>query len=340
MSPLVVPPMIRHHTSPHDPTSLVVSELYRMRAPRETHLSFNLFTIYIYLQLLHLLLNMGNVCRATKSRQVIDPESFEDRYNLIDRLGEGGFGEVYTCVELKTGATLAAKLVTNSRVTEWSKSDVERVPMEVKAMASCDHPNIIHLLDYFVYQKHSIILMEKPSDSVDLFNYTAYLGGVSETETRQIMQQILEAVWYLHYDARIVHRDIKPENVLVDVRTKSCKLIDFGAATWFHPNTYTEFAGTRLYAPPELLITGRYKAEPLTAWSLGATLYFTLFSRLPFPDEQAILDCVIHLPTNCSLSTACLQFLESCLHPHPAGRLSVDRLLKHPWISNIGFFLQ
>ena len=283
---------------------------------------------------------MGNVCRATKSRQVIDPVSFDERYTLIDRLGEGGFGEVYTCVEMKTGNNFAAKLVNNTQVTEWSKTDVERVPMEVKALASCDHPNIIQLVDYFVYQKHSIMVMEKPADSVDLFNYTAYLGGVSETETRQIMQQILEAVWYLHYDARIVHRDIKPENVLVDVRTKTCKLIDFGAATWFHPNTYTEFSGTRLYAPPELLLTGRYKAETLTTWSLGATLYFTLYSRLPFPNEQAIVDCVIHLPSNCTLSTACLQFLESCLHPNPAKRLSADGLLKHPWLANIGFFLQ
>jgi serine/threonine protein kinase len=283
---------------------------------------------------------MGNVCRATKSRQVIDPVSFEDRYTLVDRLGEGGFGEVYTCVELKSGSTFAAKLVDNSRVTEWSTTDEERVPMEVKALASCDHPNIIQLLDYFVYQKHSIMVMEKPSASVDLFNYTAYLGGVSETETRQIMQQILEAVWYLHYDARIVHRDIKPENVLVDVRTKSCKLIDFGAATWFHPNVYTEFSGTRLYSPPELLLSGRYKAESLTTWSLGATLYFTLFSRLPFPDEQAIVDCIVRLPSNNALSPDCLQFLKSCLHPKPARRPSADGLLKHPWLANIGFFLQ
>ena len=284
---------------------------------------------------------MGNICRATKSSQVIDPPSaFDERYTLLDHIGEGGFGEVYTCLEVESGATFAAKLITNSRVTEWSKSDVERVPMEVKAMASCDHPNIIKLLDYFIYQKHSILVMEKPLDSADLFNYTAYLGGVSETETRQIMKQILEAVWYLHYDARIVHRDIKPENVLVDVRNKSIKLIDFGAATWFHPNTYTEFSGTRLYAPPELLLTGKYKAETLTTWSIGATLYFTLFSRLPFPNEQAIVDCTIRLPSSCSLSPDCLLFLQSCLHPDPARRPSADGLLKHPWLANIGFFLQ
>ena len=281
---------------------------------------------------------MGNVCRATRSRDVIDPIAFHERYALQDRLGDGGFGEVYNCVELQSGAILAAKLITNSSIRDWSHIDGERVPTEVKAMACCDHPNIILILDFFVYQKHSIILMEKPADSVDLFNYTAYLGGVSETETRQIMQQILEAVCYLHYNARIVHRDIKPENVLVDVRTKSCKLIDFGAATSFHPNIYTEFSGTRLYAPPELLLTGQYRAEPLTSWSLGATLYFTLFSRLPFPDEQATLDCTIILPSNCSLSSSCLQFLKSCLHPSPDQRATADSLLKHSWITDAGIF--
>lgn len=282
---------------------------------------------------------MGNICRATKSRQVIDPVGFEERYSLVDRIGDGGFGEVYTCVELKTGTHYAAKLITNSRVTEWSKSDVERVPMEVKALVSCDHPNIIKLVDYFIYHKHSIMVMEKPLDSVDLFNYTAYLGGLSEVEAKLIFRQILEAVWYLHYNARIIHRDLKPENILVDVRTKSVKLIDFGAAGFFHPNIYTEFAGTRLYSPPELLSTGKYRAEPLTAWSIGACLYFTLFSRLPFSSDQAILDNTIYLPANCSLSPHALNFLEKCLHPNPACRLTVDGLLRHPWIATTPKFL-
>ena len=279
---------------------------------------------------------MGNVCKATKSTDVIDPASFYQRYALQDRLGEGGFGEVYTCVELQSGATLAAKLITNSTIRDWSQVDGETVPMEVKTMVCCDHPNIIPILDYFVYHKHSIILMEKPAHSVDLFNYTAYLGGISEMETRLIMKQILGAVCYLHYHARIVHRDIKPENVLIDVRTKSCKLIDFGAATFFHPNTYTEFSGTRLYAPPELLLTGQYRAEPLTSWSLGATLYFILFSRLPFRDEEAILNCTILLPPNCTLSSLCLQFLKSCLHPSPDLRSTANCLIGHSWITGSG----
>ena len=283
---------------------------------------------------------MGNVCRATKSRKISDPQLFEERYTLMDHIGEGGFGAVYTCVETKTGNKLAAKLVDNSLVEEWSKSDVDHVPMEIKTLASCDHPNIIKLMDFFVYQKHSIVVMEKPVDTVDLFNYTAYLGGVCEAEAKVIMQQIVEAVWYLHYDARIVHRDIKPENVLVDVRTKTCKLIDFGAAGWFHPNTYTNFSGTRLYAPPEVLLTGRYKAEPLTSWSLGATLYFILFSRHAFSNEDAIINSSIALPSNCPLTPACLHFMHSSLHPDPASRLTVDQLNKHPWLSNIAFFFR
>ena len=282
---------------------------------------------------------MGNVCKATKSDKITETQQFDDRYSLSDHIGAGGFGTVYTCFGLETGAKFAAKLVDNCKVEEWSKSDVERVPMEVKTLVSCDHPNIIKLVDYFVYHKHSVLVMEKPADHVDLFNYAAYLGGVCETDARTIMRQIVEAVWYLHYDVRIVHRDIKPENVLVDVRTKSCKLIDFGAAGWIHPNTYTDFSGTRLYAPPEVLLTGKYKAEPLTSWSLGASLYFILFSRLPFHDEDAIVNSSILLPSNCPLTPACLHFLQSCLHPDSASRPTVDQLNKHHWMENMSFFL-
>ena len=283
---------------------------------------------------------MGNSCRASKSRKVANPEQFDDRYVLIDHIGEGGFGTVYTCLETKTGSHYAAKLIDNLQVEEWSRSDAEIVPMEIKTLISCDHPNIIKLLDYFIYQKHSILVMAKPADNVDLFNYSAYLGGVCETEAKLLMQQIVEAVWYLHHNALIVHRDIKPENVLVDVRTKSCKLIDFGAAGWFHPNTYTQFSGTRLYAPPELILAGKYMAEPLTSWSLGATLYFILFSRLAFPNEQAIMNSAVHLPSNISLSSACLHFMKSCLTLYPSERPTIDQLNKHPWLANVGFFFK
>ena len=283
---------------------------------------------------------MGNACRAPKSPKIIDAQQFSDRYTMLDHIGEGGFGTVYTCVDSTTGNQFAAKLIENSQVEEWSKSDVQRVPMEVKTLVSCDHPNTIRLFDYFIYHKHSILIMEKPLNHVDLFNYTAYLGGVCETDARMIMQQIVEAVWYLHYDARIVHRDIKPENVLVDVRTKSCKLIDFGAAGWIHPNTYTNFSGTRLYAPPEALISGKYKAEPLTSWSLGATLYFTLFSRLAFSDEDAIMRSTLCLPNNCPLTPSCLHFMQSCLNPDPLNRPTVDQLNKHPWLENLALFFK
>ena len=79
---------------------------------------------------------MGNTRRATNSRKLDDPQRFEERYTLLDHIGRGGFGAVYTCVETNTANKLAAKLVDNSQVEEWSKSDVENVPMEIKILWS------------------------------------------------------------------------------------------------------------------------------------------------------------------------------------------------------------
>ena len=278
---------------------------------------------------------MGNICRAAKKKtsSTPDPNSFEARYSLVDHLGEGGFGEVYTCTDLVTGTTAAAKFVSNSNISEWARSDVERVPMEVKCLISCSHPNIISLLDYFVFNRHSVVVMEKPSSSVDLFNYTTYLGGISEQEARYLFSQLITALHYLMYNVRILHRDIKPENVLVDVRTRQLRIIDFGAATWYRPGTYTSFTGTRLYAPPEVILDGRYTGEALTVWSFGATLYFSLFSRHPFPTEPAILDGRILLPSPCYLSSSCLRMLELCLHPDPAYRSTVDFLMRERWLN-------
>ena len=322
-------------TSPHDLTRLEFL-YYKTHGPPSYFINYFVY-YYNHLQATLLFIHlqtMGNVCKAPKSPKISDPQQFNDRYTMLDHIGEGGFGTVYTCVDSTTGAHFAAKLIENSKVEEWSKSDLEQVPIEVKTLVCCDHPNIIKLIDYFIYYKHSILIMEKPLNHVDLFNYTAYLGGVCETDARIIMQQIVEAVWYLHYDARIVHRDIKPENVLIDVRNQSCKLIDFGSAGWIHPYTYTNFSGTRLYAPPEVLVSGKYKAEPLTAWSLGATLYFTIFSRLAFSHEDDVKRSTLLLPSSFPLAPACLHFMQSCLHPDPLSRPTVDQLNKHPWLVN------
>ena len=67
---------------------------------------------------------MGNACRAPKSPKITDPQQFSERYTMLDHIGEGGFGTVYNCVDSTTGTQFAAKLVENSQVEEWSKSDV------------------------------------------------------------------------------------------------------------------------------------------------------------------------------------------------------------------------
>ena len=278
---------------------------------------------------------MGNICAANKI-PTINPAGFESKYTLMSRIGEGGFGEVYTCIQSSNGACHAAKLIDNCDVIEWATTDTDRVPMEVKALAACDHPSVIKLIDYFVFHKHSIIIMEKPAEAVDLFNYVAYLGGLAETEARVVMRGIIEAVWYLHYSARICHRDIKPENVLIDVRTRSVKLIDFGAAIWIHQDA--EFSGTRLYAPPEVILTNKYKPEPLTTWSLGVTLYFILHCKLPFISEQ----CIIKADPEISplYSGLCQQFLTVALCPLAGLRPTVDGLGRHPWLDNMAFYFK
>ncbi|KAF9944460.1 Homeodomain-interacting protein kinase 3, partial [Mortierella alpina] len=176
------------------------------------------------------------------------------RYLILDVLGQGTFGQVVKCQNLKTNAIVAVKVIKN-RPAYFNQSMMEVTVLELlnERYDMDDRHHILRLQDTFIHRRHLCLVFELLSVNLYELIKQNQFRGLSMSLVRVFTAQLLDALCVLN-EARIIHCDLKPENVLLkNLETPTIKVIDFGSACHEQQTVYT-YIQSRFYRSPEVLV--------------------------------------------------------------------------------------
>ncbi len=216
------------------------------------------------------------------------------RYEIIEKVGEGGMAYVYKARDNLLNRYVAVKILKE----EFSKDEVfvKRFRTEAQSAASLIHPNIVSVFDVGEDKGVSYIVMEL-LESKTLKDYIEAKGPLSSELTLKIATQIASALEAAH-KAHIVHRDIKPQNIILN-QNLVAKVTDFGIAKVTNTSsaTITSFGktmGSVHYFSPEHA-KGGYTDAKSDLYSLGVVMYEMATGKLPFDAESAVSVALKHI---------------------------------------------
>lgn len=261
---------------------------------------------------------------------------FRDRYRVIKKLGQGGFGVTY----LAQNAILPGEpFCVIKQLCPKASSDLSlerakvRFRREARALASLgSHSQIPQLLDYFTTGSEFYLVQEYVHGET-LAQEVRRVGRLTEAQVKYFLREIIPVVRFIHRN-RIIHRDIKPPNVIRSERDRRLVLIDFGAVREFLADVEdqgsmqapaTQFVGTPGFAPPEQLALRPCFASDI--YALGMTCLYLLTARTPIEFEQDSRTGVIRWHHTVTVSPHLTMVLDKMLMPDAQDRyISVDEL--------------
>jgi serine/threonine-protein kinase len=200
-------------------------------------------------------------------------------YRLVDKLGEGGMGEVYRAVHSKIGRPAAVKVLSQA---SHGPEFIERFLNEARIQASLQHTNIVTLYDFLEFNGQPCIIMEYIEGQTLTECIREEEGGLALPDALRIFQALADALYYVHRQG-IIHRDIKSNNIKI-TPAGQVKLLDFGIAKSGSSPALTvtgAFIGTLQYLSPEQMQGGIADARS-DIWALGVLLYEMTTGHLPF----------------------------------------------------------
>lgn len=203
-----------------------------------------------------------------------------DKYEILQKIGEGGMASVYRGRHVTLGRDVAIKVLHPhlSRVPR----NRQRFAREARAIENLDHDNILRIFDYSGESTEHCYIVTEFVDGQTLQQLLVDHGVMPSEVVAQLGMRLAEALQYAH-DQGIIHRDLKPENVMLR-RDGTVKLMDFGIARFLdemHLTVTGALVGSPAYMSPEQAME-RVLDSRSDLFSLGTLLFHLVTGQLPF----------------------------------------------------------
>lgn len=216
------------------------------------------------------------------------------RYELIEKIGEGGMAVVYKARCRLLNRYVAIKILR----PEFTKDGpfLESFKRESQAAAGLQHPNIVSVYDVGKEGDINFIVMEL-IDGRPLSDIIREEAPMNYKRAIEITRQVASALGLAHRN-NIIHRDVKPHNIMI-TRDGTAKLADFGIAkavsnSTIMANETNRVIGSVHYFSPEQA-RGAYVDERSDIYSLGIVLYEMLTGQVPFDGENPVQVALMHI---------------------------------------------
>lgn len=226
--------------------------------------------------------------RATPRRDSLVGFIVDERYEVLQLLGEGGMGCVYRVRHRVLGRLFALKALRLELA--YDQVTAERFVQEARAAAAIAHPNVVTINDFGLLATGQPYFVMELLEGRTLCSLLRERGSFSPYEAVSVAREVASALGAAH-DAGIIHRDLKPDNVVLLNPTGALaqlKVLDFGLAM-VHGNHRLTRDGV-VFGTPQYMSPEQATGEPLDArvdvYALGIVLYEMLTGRAPFESDS------------------------------------------------------
>ena len=267
---------------------------------------------------------------TSKNRLILDRTyNIDNRYEIINNLGNGAFSDVYKCKDHKNNSFVAIKVIRNE--PRFHKCALKEYNLYEKIQNNSFCINIINLQRYFNFNNDIFFVFDL--HGISLYEY--YKNLKNDIYMKDFSKQILDGLVYLH-NLNIIHADLKPENILIE--NNILKIIDLGSSFEEKENKYYDYIQSRWYRSPEVLFN-RKITKKIDMWSYGCIL-FELYHRRPLfrgKNSENMKEKIYDLMKKVETENYILieknynldRFIKLCLKFYYKDRISSEELVKN-----------